>query len=149
MDKMYQIYLCEFDWYDDYEDEERHTYTVIMGDSFSDVIDAIEKRFPYANHITIHRRYDHRFFFLNKTLFDYLLDSEYDFEEYGEATMEADDAEFGEWPAEEDEDDVGATPESANDHYPSWSNHDEIPVTDEEDNCWDELGHALERCSYY
>lgn len=160
MDKQYQIYVCEFDWYDEYEDEEHHTYTAVMGDSFADVMQAIDHLFPYVDNVTIHQYHEQRFLFLNKPLFTHLLESEYGLEDYGEeATVKADDlddafakavaAEFGECPDEEDEDDVGATPESANDHYPSWSNHGEIPVTDEEDARWNEMGHALERCSYY
>lgn len=149
MDKQYQIYVCEFDWYDEYENEEHHTYTMAMGESFSDVMQAIDHRFPYVDNVTIHQYHEQRFLFLNKTLVTHLLESEYGLEDYGEeATVKAEDVDDGEW-SEDDDNDVGATPESANDHYRSWSNHGEIPVTDEEDARWNEMGHALERCSYY
>lgn len=134
MDKLYRIYLCEFDWYDEYDDTERHEYLAMMAGSTAEAVESIEHRFPYSDNLVIHKHDDSRFIFLNKTLFNRLLNTE-DGLAYEEDATE--------------EEDVGATPESVNDCYSSCSNNSEIPVTDEEDACWNEMGHALERCAYY
>lgn len=76
MKDLYKIYLCEFDWYDEYEDKDLHEYIVVMAESTAEAIEAIEHRFTYTDNITIHKYDESRFIHLNKTLFNRLLNTE-------------------------------------------------------------------------
>lgn len=76
MKDLYKIYLCEFDWYDEYEDKDCHEYLAMMAGSTAEAVESIEQRFPYSDNLVIHKYDDSRFIFLNKTLFNRLLNTE-------------------------------------------------------------------------
>lgn len=73
-DRDYQIYFFECDWYNDRSDEECHNQGILMASSLGEAANAIDKRFPYADNVTIRLGDDTRFVCLNKTLYNKMID---------------------------------------------------------------------------
>ena len=72
----YQIYLFECDWYSEWNDKDHHSQGILMAPSYAEAVEAITKRFSYASNIFITEYDDNQFIFLNKTLFNKMLDKD-------------------------------------------------------------------------
>ena len=63
-------YLFKADWYDDHRDKEETSYGLVMGKSYTDVMEKIEHRLPYANNIEINEYDETDFVWMNKCNYD-------------------------------------------------------------------------------
>ena len=65
-------YLFKADWYDEYENKELTSYGLVMGNSYAEAMEKIEKRLPYACNIEITEYDESNFVWMNKSHYERL-----------------------------------------------------------------------------
>lgn len=71
-------YLFKADWEDEFENKELTSYGLVMGDSYTDVMEKIERRLPYAHNIEITEYFESNFVWMNKSNYERLKNGDED-----------------------------------------------------------------------
>lgn len=71
-------YLFKADWYDEYDDKELTSYGLVMGNSYAEAMEKIERRLPYAHNIEITEYFESNFVWMNKSNYERLKNGDED-----------------------------------------------------------------------
>ena len=133
----YREFLFECDYYDEWDDKEIHTCALVMAPTMHEAVEAIERRLPYCHNLHITEYDENQFVWMSQEHYNRLSNQDEPFmfdndeeEEYPQVIIEK----------------CGMDDEDDDDYKIDFSNG--VPVSEEEDNYWDELfKRTIERMS--
>lgn len=71
-------YLFKADWENEYENKEMTSYGLVMGNSYAEAMEKIERRLPYAHNIEITEYFESNFVWMNKSNYERLKNGDED-----------------------------------------------------------------------